>query len=153
MYQNPGQNAQGYPTQNPGNVPNPNFVTNQEQERIIAQFRRSILTLGFWWRALFTLGLYVLLLWPRNKITLTNRRLMQRTGGVIVGQEMWLNIEHITDVNLRVSLFGQLFGYGDIYIQSFAGTARAEIMFQGLEGAARLREVIFRLQDNIKRAM
>ena len=128
-------------------------TTNTDSERVLGQYRRSFYTFGFWWRTIFTFGLYAVLIWPRNEITLTNRRLMQRTASLTVSNEIWINIEHITDVRLRVTPFGQLLGFGDISIQSFAGTTAAEIKFQGLDGATRLRDTIFRLQDQIKGAV
>lgn len=129
------------------------YTTNTDPERIVGQFRRSIYTFGFWWRTLFTFGLYPLVIWPRNTVTLTNRRLMQRTWSLVASREVWINIEHVTDVRLRITPLGQLFGFGDISIQSFAGSHNAEIIFAGLDGAARLRDMIFRLQDAIRGAI
>ncbi len=116
------------------------------QEFVIAEFRRSTRTLGFWWRAIFTLSLYVWLLWKRNVITVTNRRIIQRTGNVIGGTETSMQISRITDVTVTKGVFEALFGYGLIEVQS-AGSSGPEIYFSGIAKPDKLRDLIFDLQD------
>lgn len=117
-----------------------------QREEIIAEFRRSTRTLGFWWRTITTLGLYVVLLWRRNVITVTNRRVMQRTGNLLGGKETSMQLNRITDVTVSTSPFGSVLGYGLIQIQS-AGSAGAEISFDGISRPHKLKDIIFDLQD------
>jgi hypothetical protein len=119
-----------------------------QPEEIIGVWRRSVWTWGFLWRSVVTLTLYVWLLWRRNQITVTNKRVMQRRGNVLGGSETSLSIDNITDITVNVSALGAIFGYGDIEVQS-AGSSAAEISFQGLGRAKRLRDVLFDLKDGV----
>jgi len=119
---------------------------SEQPEVFIGNWRRSVWTGGFWWRTLATLGLYWLLLWRRNQITVTSRRVTQRRGNILGGDETAMTIQNITDISVNTPPLGAVLGYGDIQIQS-AGSAGAEISFQGLGGAKRLREVLFDLKD------
>lgn len=117
-----------------------------DREVEIGVWRRSRWTWGFWWRTLCTLTLYVWLLWRRNQIVLTNRRISQRRGNILGGEETSMSIDNVTDISLDTPPLGVLFGYGNIRIQS-AGSSEAEISFDGLARAKKLREVIFDLKD------
>lgn len=119
-----------------------------QPEEVIGVWRRSVWTWGFIWRTVVTLTLYVWLLWRRNQITVTNKRIMQRRGNVLGGSETSLSLENVTDVTVRVSPMGAIFGYGDIEIQS-AGSSSAEIAFGGLGRAKKLRDVVFDLKDGV----
>jgi hypothetical protein len=116
-----------------------------QREEIIGHYRRSIFTGGFWWRFILTLGLY-LYLWNRNKITLTNRRIIQRHGGIIGGEEVSLLLNRITDIKVKTSALGTIFRYGLFQVQS-AGSDKAEINFSGLSRPHKLKEAIYDLQD------
>lgn len=116
-----------------------------QREEIVAQYRRSPLTGGFWWRMILTLGLYYFL-WNRNKITLTDRRIVQRRGGLLGGEETSLNLNRITDIKVKTSALGSVLGYGLFEVQS-AGSDSAEIHFDGLARPHRLKEQIYDLQD------
>lgn len=122
-------------------------MANQREE-IIAEFRRSTRTIGFWIRTLGTLSLYYFLLWRRNEITVTTRRVIQRTGNLIGGQETSIQLSRITDVTVRTGTFGAIFGYGEIQIDS-AGTSGSEIRFEGIARPHKLKDVIFDLQDGV----
>lgn len=122
-------------------------MANQREE-IVAEFRRSTRTLGFWIRSIFTFGMYYFLLWRRNEITVTTRRVIQRTGNIIGGQETSIQLSRITDVTVRTGTFGAIFGYGEIQIDS-AGTSGSEIRFEGIARPHKLKDVIFDLQDGI----
>jgi membrane protein YdbS with pleckstrin-like domain len=121
-------------------------MKNAQAEEIIGVWRRSRATWGFWWRTISTLGLYVVLLWRRNQITVSTRRVNQRRGNVLGGTDTTISIENITDVTLDVPPLGAVFNYGNISVQS-AGSTQAEISFDGLGGAKQLREAIFDLKD------
>jgi len=119
-----------------------------QREEIVAEFRRSTRTLGFWIRTIGTLGLYYFLLWRRNEITVTTRRVVQRTGNLIGGQETSIQLSRITDVTVRTGSFGAIFGYGEIQIDS-AGTSGSEIRFEGIARPHKLKDIIFDLQDGV----
>jgi hypothetical protein len=122
--------------------------TNQAQEQKIGVWRRSMWTWGFWWRTITTLTLYVWLLWRRNQITVTTRRVSQRRGNILGGEETSLSIHNITDISVDTPPLGAIFGYGDIEVQS-AGSSEAEIAFKGLGRVKKLREVLFDLKDGV----
>ncbi|MBE2269671.1 MAG: PH domain-containing protein [Anaerolinea sp.] len=115
-------------------------------EKQIAVFRRSPWTFGFWWRTILTLTLYYFTLWRLNQISLTTRRIMQRRGNIITGNETTIDLENVTDITVNKSLLGQIFNYGDISIQS-AGSNASEISFTALQRPDKLREIIFDLKD------
>lgn len=118
----------------------------QSPEKHVAVFRRSPRSWGFWWRTIVTLGLYILTNWRLNQISLTTRRLTQRRGNVLTGNETSMSLERVTDINVNKSLLGSIFGYGDIVIQS-AGSDSAEISFTSLQNPDKLRELIFDVKD------
>lgn len=119
-----------------------------QREEVVAEFRRSTRTLGFWWRTILTLSLYYWILWRRNKITVTTRRIIQRTGNIIGGEETSVQLTRITDVTVKTGGLGSLLGYGLIQIQS-AGSGTAEISFDGIARPHRLKDIIFDLQDGV----
>jgi hypothetical protein len=119
---------------------------SQEPERTVGVWRRSVWTGGFWWRTIATLSLYYWLLWRKNQITVTTRRVMQRHGNLLGGEERAISIENITDIFVDTPALGAVLGYGNIQIQS-AGSTGAEIAFQGLGRVKKLRDVLFDLKD------
>jgi hypothetical protein len=118
------------------------------QEQLVGVWRRSPMTWGFWWRTVLTLGLYVLLLWRRNQITVTTRRVSQRRGDILGGSETSVSLENVTDISVDVPPMGAIFDWGNIQVQS-AGSTQAEISFEGLGRARQLRDVLFDLKDGI----
>ncbi|MBZ0304895.1 MAG: PH domain-containing protein, partial [Anaerolineae bacterium] len=92
------------------------------------------------------LGLYWLLLWRKNQITVTTHRIMQRRGNLLGGSETAISMENVTDISITTPPTGAILGYGDIRIQS-AGSDNAEISFQGLGRVKQLREILFDLKD------
>ena len=122
--------------------------SNHSPEQQIGVWRRSMWTWGFWWRTITTLTLYVWLLWRRNQITVTTRRVSQRRGNLLGGEETALSIQNITDISVDTPPLGAIFGYGDIEVQS-AGSTEAEISFRGLGRVKKLREVLFDLKDGV----
>lgn len=118
----------------------------RRKEEFVGVWRRSLWTWGFWWRAILSLSLYVWLLWRRNQIVVTTRRITQRRGHILGGTETSISIENITDITVNIPPLGELLGYGDIQVQS-AGSTQAEISFKGLGDVKRLRDVLFDLKD------
>jgi len=119
---------------------------NKDKEKLIGHWRLSPSSPRFWAHTLPTLGFYFFLLWRRNQITVTTRRVTQRHGNIIGGSETTISLENITDISVSQGILGSLLGYGDVIIQS-AGSGAAEISFQSLGDVKRLREVIFDMKD------
>ncbi|MCI0714257.1 MAG: PH domain-containing protein [Chloroflexi bacterium] len=120
-------------------------MSESREEVVISQYRRSVWTGGFWWRMIVTLGLY-LYLWNRNKITLTNRRIVERRGGILGGEEISLNLARITDIRVKTGPLGAILKHGLFEVQS-AGSDSAEISFEGLSHPHKLKDQIYDLQD------
>jgi hypothetical protein len=121
-------------------------VEPEPPEAIAGVFRRSRWSWGFWWRTLTSLGLYYLLLWDRNRITITTQRVHQRHGDLLGGQEISMSLENVTDVFLDEPPMGAIFDYGSIRVQS-AGSGGAEIGFEALGRARQMRDLIFDLKN------
>lgn len=121
-------------------------MTVGQREEKVAEFRRSVWHIGFWVRTILTLTLYYWILWRRNKITLTTRRVVQRKGNVIGGEEVSINLDRIQDIRVRTGVAGTVFRFGLIEIQS-SGSGQAEISFDGLNRPHKLKEMIYDLQD------
>lgn len=115
-------------------------------EKTVGTFRESRWSIGFWIRAIITLGLYWLLFHRYNEIVLTTRRVTQKRGNFLTTNETAMSIENITDVTVNRSALGAMLGYGDINIQS-AGSSSTEISQTRLAGADKLRDAIFDLRD------
>ncbi len=121
-------------------------MVNEQPERVLGKFYTSKWRIGFWLRAILSLSLWYFLSYRHNFIQLTTRRVSQRRGNFLSGNETAMSIENITDVTLNKSLLGGIFGYGDIIIQS-PGSSGAEINAVGLANAEQLRNAIFDLRD------
>lgn len=115
-------------------------------EKTVEVFRRSPFTPGFWWRTIVSLGTYLLTLWRMNAITLTTRRVTQRTGHVLGGTEVSINVENISDVKVEKGVLGSIFNFGKITIYSTGGSG-STIEFAGLGNPDFLRNLIADLQD------
>ncbi|MDL1901001.1 PH domain-containing protein [Anaerolineae bacterium CFX9] len=117
-----------------------------QPERTLGIWRTSRWYSGFWFKAIITLGLWVILFWQQNYITLTTRRVTQRRGSILNTNETSLSIENITDVTVNRGPLGTIFGYGDINIQT-PGSSGAEISMVAVPNPERLRNLIFDLAD------
>ena len=117
-----------------------------EVETKVGVWRRCKLAPGFWWRSIVTIGIYPLIVWRKNQIMLTTRRVTQRTGGIIGGKEVAISLENITDVSVEKTFTGTMLGYSAVRIQS-AGSSTVEIAFNELANADDLKNAIFDLKD------
>lgn len=117
-----------------------------QPERTLGVWRTSRWYGGFWLKAILTLGLWVILIWQQNYITLTTRRVTQRRGSILNVNETSLSIENVTDVTVNRGVFGSIFGYGDINVQT-SGSSGAEIAMVAVPDPERLRNLIFDLTD------
>jgi uncharacterized membrane protein YdbT with pleckstrin-like domain len=118
------------------------MVTNTERE--IMRVHESGRTLVFWLKMLVTLGLYAIP-WRSRCWILTDRRLIRHTG-VITIQERSIPLSNIQDVNYTASLFGRLFNYGNLDVES-AGQEDEEAMHD-VGRAADFRAAIFEAMEH-----
>ncbi|MBC7870952.1 MAG: hypothetical protein H7Y09_08945, partial [Chitinophagaceae bacterium] len=61
-----------------GGLPNQAQKFVDGPEKVVGVWRRSRWSWSFWWRTIVTLSLYYWLLWRKNQITVTTRRITQR---------------------------------------------------------------------------
>ena len=80
-----------------------------------------------------------ILVWQNEEYVVTTRRVM-KTGGVLNKQVTDSSLEKINDAVLRVSVFGRMFGFGDL-----------EILTASEAGISKLR--MLRQPDDFKRSM
>lgn len=106
-------------------------------EEIIEKFRLSWTSLKFWNP------------FSRNRIVLTTRRLIMKKDWLVGGTETSVSLDRITDVTVKTGLWGTLFRFGEIRIQT-AGSDSVEMQFTKLHKANRLKELIFDLQSDGK---
>lgn len=93
------------------------------------------------WLIVFALFIFTLISWlKRNLIEMvcTNKRVVKRTGIINVTTEE-LNRERIESVEMRQSILGRLFNYGDIY---FSGTGTAKLIFRFLHQPRLMKQII-----------
>jgi Bacterial PH domain len=125
----------------------------QDPERVLGVWKRSPLSPGFWFRVVFTAGLYLILLYDRRNITLTNRRVTYNEAQIVGGRETSISIANITEVSVITSPLGALMGFSDVRIQSKGGGDTVpEIFFRSSERPNDLKRAIFELQDRVRNA-
>ncbi|HRE49025.1 MAG TPA: PH domain-containing protein [Aggregatilineales bacterium] len=123
-----------------------------QQETLIGEWRRSMWSIGFWLRVVGTATLYYWLLWKKNQIVLTDRRVTQRMGGILGGKEISITIANITNVEIDTPPLGAIMGFADIRISSAAGGRTDQINFKTLHRPDTLKAAIYRQQDTIRRS-
>ncbi len=89
-------------------------------------YRENICYAGFWFKLLFTLGLYIFW-WHARKLVVDQNRVTY-SSGVLSKLEKSIPLNQVQDVALYRPLLGRLLGYGDIYIES-AGSKSTRIIF------------------------
>jgi len=96
--------------------------------------------LGLWLLVLAFLGCTLAAWLKRNLIEMvcTNKRVVKRTGIVNVTTEE-LNRERIESVEMRQSIFGRLFNYGDIL---FSGTGTSKLVFHFINQPKLMKRII-----------
>ncbi len=93
------------------------------------------------WLGFFALFLFTLVSWlKRNMIEMvcTNKRVVKRTGIVNVTTEE-LNRERIESVEIRQSILGRIFNYGDIL---FSGTGTSKLVFKFINQPRLMKRII-----------
>lgn len=93
------------------------------------------------WGVTLAFLIYTIVAWlKRNLIEMvcTNKRVVRRTGIVNVTTEE-LNRERIESVEMRQSIFGRLFNYGDIL---FSGTGTSKLVFKFINQPRTMKRII-----------
>lgn len=93
------------------------------------------------WSAILALFGCTMVAWLRRnmiEMVCTNKRVVRRTGIVNVTTEE-LNRERIESVEMRQSIFGRLFNYGDIL---FSGTGTSKLVFKFINQPRLMKRII-----------
>ena len=93
------------------------------------------------WCVILALFICTMVSWlKRNMIEMvcTNKRVVRRTGIVNVTTEE-LNRERIESVEMRQSIFGRIFNYGDIL---FSGTGTSKLVFKFINQPRMMKRII-----------
>ena len=94
-----------------------------------------------WWLLTLTVFTCTIVSWlKRNFIEMvcTSKRVVKRTGIINVTTEE-LNRERIESVEMRQSIFGRLFNYGDIF---FSGTGTSKLIFHFINQPKLMKQII-----------
>ena len=108
--------------------------------RTLERYNSTILTVAVW-LPVVALVVFTIASWlKRNLIEMvcTNKRVVKRTGIINVTTEE-LNRERIESVEIRQSIFGRLFNYGDIL---FSGTGTSKVVFSFINQPRLMKQVI-----------
>ena len=108
--------------------------------RTLERYNSTILTVAVWMPVL-ALIIFTVAAWlKRNLIEMvcTNKRVVKRTGVINVTTEE-LNRERIESVEIRQSIMGRLFNYGDIL---FSGTGTSKVVFSFINQPRLMKQVI-----------
>lgn len=93
------------------------------------------------WLPVFALAVFTISAWlKRNLIEMvcTNKRVVKRTGIVNVTTEE-LHRERIESVEIRQSILGRIFNYGDIL---FSGTGTSKVVFHFISHPRLMKQII-----------
>ncbi len=108
--------------------------------RVLEKYNSSILNFAVW-LPVVALIIFTVAAWlKRNLIEMvcTNKRVVKRTGIINVTTEE-LNRERIESVEIRQSILGRLFNYGDIL---FSGTGTSKVVFSFINQPRLMKQVI-----------
>lgn len=96
---------------------------------------------------LFTLGLYYFV-WRSNMLELTNQQVTLRSG-FLQRNERAAALDKIQDITVKQSLFGMIFNYGDIIMET-ASSDEAEFVFRRAGRPVQFREALISAQAAAK---
>ena len=108
--------------------------------RTLAHYNNPFITFAIW-LPVIALIIFTVAAWlKRNLIEMvcTNKRVVKRTGIINVTTEE-LNRERIESVEIRQSILGRLFNYGDIL---FSGTGTSKVVFSFINQPRLMKQVI-----------
>ena len=101
--------------------------------------REHVVSLRWLTKFSITLGLYFFW-WHAHRIIVTKDRVIHRSG-VFGKTERSIPIDRVQDVAINQGLFGRIFGYGDIRIES-SGSSGTEIEVMGFSRPNKIRNAI-----------
>ena len=116
------------------------YIITMGYARELAHYNNSLLMIAIWSPAV-ALSIFTIIAWlKRNLIEMvcTNKRVVRRTGIINVTTEE-LNRERIESVEIRQSILGRLFNYGDIL---FSGTGTSKVVFSFINQPRLMKQVI-----------
>ena len=93
------------------------------------------------WLGVLSLSICTSVAWLRRNLiemVCTNKRVVRRTGIINVTTEE-LNRERIESVEMRQSIFGRIFNYGDIL---FSGTGTSKLVFHFINQPRLMKRII-----------
>jgi len=75
----------------------------------------------FSWKSLMTLFIYPLLKRRYHEFVITNRRIVIKTGIILI-KTLELSLQKVETIHVEQTIFGRIFGYGDIIVVGSGGT-------------------------------
>lgn len=108
--------------------------------KMVVGFSRSVYYMAIWLPVL-ALTIFTISAWlKRNLIEMvcTNKRVVKRTGIINVTTEE-LHRERIESVEIRQSIMGRIFNYGDIL---FSGTGTSKVVFSFISQPRLMKQII-----------
>lgn len=94
----------------------------------------SLLTAGLWLIVL----IYIAIVRSKTKITLTNKRLVGKVGGLFSSDTLDVPLNKVTAVKVENSALGNILGYATMQVSSSSGV----MDFDYVKGAKELRNAI-----------
>ncbi|MBN1202093.1 MAG: PH domain-containing protein [Anaerolineae bacterium] len=109
-------------------------------ENVIMLRRQSKRRPQFWFKAIFSLGLW--LLWWRNNYLALSEQAIIRRRGVFTKEERAVPLNRVQDISISYGIVRRILGHGDIRIET-AGTAGTEIVMKNIDKPEEFREKVF----------
>lgn len=107
---------------------------------VLVRYNQPIYYLAVW-LPVIALLIFTVVSWLKRSLiemVCTNKRVVKRTGIINVTTEE-LNRERIESVEIRQSIFGRLFNYGDIL---FSGTGTSKVVFKFINQPRLMKQII-----------
>ncbi len=111
---------------------------------IILLKRQSRRRPQFWFKTIFSLGLW-LLWWRQDYLALTKRSIVRRTG-VFTKEERAVPLNQVQDISISYGIIRRLLGHGDIRIET-AGSSGTEIIMKNIDKPEEFRAVVLEKID------
>ncbi|MCD4686624.1 MAG: PH domain-containing protein [Anaerolineae bacterium] len=112
---------------------------------IIMLKRQSKRRPQFWFKAIFSLGIW-LLWWRSDYLALTRRSIVRRTG-VFMKEERAVPLNQVQDVAISHGVIRRILGHGDIRIET-AGSGGTEIVMHNIDDPEDFRAQVFEMIDD-----
>jgi uncharacterized membrane protein YdbT with pleckstrin-like domain len=113
-------------------------------EDLILVRRQSKRRPQFWFKAIFSLGLW-LLWWRQNYLGLTKRSVV-RHSGLFTREERAVPLNQVQDISISYGIVRRLLGHGDIRIET-AGSSGTEIIMKNVDDPEVFRSKVFEMID------